>query len=210
VHTSDGLPAALEERSFSDVVGPGERVVVGGYGFGRAAEPAKQVGSDRVEQVEAAKIAGQGIHERQRHVRPVDLGHRDRAVQRHDRAWRKGQQVVVQLPDLRPVSGRRQIGRVECVAVHSVDGRLDLIGPRLGASEAPAHDRLAFGDLPSTYGPSVTSTSLPRARSTVALLGGCRPRPNTQTPAAFISSFKASRFFAIGPRTSGAGGGPSG
>src|ERR1700676_3146572 len=35
VHTSEGLPAALDEGSFSDVVGSGERVVVGGDGLGR-------------------------------------------------------------------------------------------------------------------------------------------------------------------------------
>jgi hypothetical protein len=58
VHTSESLPAALEEGSFSDVVGSGEGVVVGGYGLLSKAEPAKQVGADRVEQVEAAKIAG--------------------------------------------------------------------------------------------------------------------------------------------------------
>ena len=64
--------------------------------------------------------------------------------------------------------------------------------------------------LPSANGPSVTSTSPPAARSTVAVSGGCRPPVNTQAPAALSSASTASTSRMIGSRTSGGGGSPSG
>ncbi len=41
--------------------------------------------------------------------------------------------------------------------------------------------------LPSTYGPSVVSTSPSLSRTTVAVLGGCSPPVKTQAPAALSS-----------------------
>ena len=49
-----------------------------------AAEAAQQVGADRVEEVVRAEV--ERVHEREPAAAAVDLGHRDRAVERHDRA----------------------------------------------------------------------------------------------------------------------------
>ena len=64
--------------------------------------------------------------------------------------------------------------------------------------------------LPSANGPSVMSTSPRCTRTTVAVLGGCSPPVNTQTPAA-LASFDDRVDVAHHPRrTSGGGGSPSG
>ena len=73
---------------------------------------------------------------------PVDLGHRDRPVERDHRARRDGQQLVVQRQDLGPVGGGRD-GRV---AVHGVDRGLDLVRARLAAAQALPDEGLALGD----------------------------------------------------------------
>src|SRR5262249_24762994 len=52
--------------------------------------------------------------------------------------------------------------------------------------------------LPSVYGPSVTSMSPSRYRTTVAVPGSCSPPPNTHTPASFISRVSASTSRMIG------------
>ena len=64
--------------------------------------------------------------------------------------------------------------------------------------------------LSSTYGPSVTSTSSPLARSTVAVLWACSPPPNTQALAALSSSLYAPTFAMIASSSAGAGGSPGG
>jgi len=124
--------------------------------------------------------------------------------------------------------------------VHGVDGSLDLVRARTALAQAAADQRLALGDklpvppatvligeeyqvpagiraggtaglgLPSAYGPSVTSTSPSRTRTTVDASGPCSPPSKTHTPAAFISSFSTARSRMIGSRISGAGGSPTG
>ena len=69
----------------------------------------------------------------ERRFLPVDLRHGDRAVERDDGARRERQQVIVQLDDLAPV-GAWDGGRL---AVHCLDGGLELVRPRLVPSQAP-------------------------------------------------------------------------
>ena len=53
-------------------------------GLGRSAEPGQQVAADGVKQVVVAEV--QPVEEAQRRGRAVDLGYRDRSVERNDRA----------------------------------------------------------------------------------------------------------------------------
>src|SRR5207237_3386478 len=72
----------------------------------------------------------------------LDLGHRNGAIQRDERAWHELEQLVVELKDLLPVRGAG--GRR--VAVGGIDRRLDLVRARLVAPKALPHDRLPLGD----------------------------------------------------------------
>ncbi len=64
--------------------------------------------------------------------------------------------------------------------------------------------------LPSTYGPSVVSTSPFWNRTTVAVLGAWSPSEKTHAPAAFSSSFTAATSRLIWSRFTVGGGSPSG
>ncbi len=125
------------------VAGLGDRGLVGGPGLGGPAQPPEQVGADGVEQVVPAQVGrGQAVDQIEGHRRAVDLGHRDGAVECDHRAWRDREQLVVQPQDLVPVgvgSGRR-------VAVHRVDGRLDLVRAGLVTPQALPDDGLPLGD----------------------------------------------------------------
>src|SRR5258708_32111382 len=79
--------------------------------------------------------------EGERRVRPLDFGHRDRAVQRHDRARGEGDELVVELQDLPPVCGRC----VWSIAVDGVYRGLELVRTRLVAPKAAPDDVVAFG-----------------------------------------------------------------
>ena len=70
------------------------------------------------------------------------LGHRDTAVERHDRRRRDHRELVIQREDLPPVgaAGRRRVG------VHGADRRLQLVRPGLVAAQARAHQILALAD----------------------------------------------------------------
>jgi hypothetical protein len=105
-----------------------------------SAQAAQQVGADRVEQVVPAEI--EAVHDGEGGGRALDLGHRDRAVERDHRARRDGQQLVVQRQDLIPVGGGRD-GRV---AVHGADRGLDLVRARLAAAQALPDQGLTLGD----------------------------------------------------------------
>jgi hypothetical protein len=63
--------------------------------------------------------------------------------------------------------------------------------------------------LASMNGPSVSSSSSPRGRTTVAVSGASRPPENTQAPASRISRWSVSTFFMIVSSSSAAGGVPS-
>ncbi len=93
-----------------------------------------------MEQVVAVQV--QPVDQVQRRRRAVHLGHRDRPVQRRHRARGHGQQLVVQRDDLGPVGGRG----VRRVAVHRVDGCLDLVRAGLAAAQALPDQRLALRD----------------------------------------------------------------
>src|SRR5207302_424136 len=100
----------------------------------------QQIGADRVEQVVAGEV--EIVDQRQRGCGAVDLGDRDRAVQRNDRTGGQCGELVVELQDLPPV--RRGSGGG--VGVHGVDRRLDLVRAGLVASEALPDEGLALGD----------------------------------------------------------------
>lgn len=74
-----------------------------------------------MEQVVAIEVEAVDDGERRRWS--LDLGLRDRAVEGHDRARGKREELVVQLQDLPPVCG----GRGRRVTVDSVDRCLDLV-----------------------------------------------------------------------------------
>ena len=76
-------------------------------------------------------------------VGPVHLGDGHGPVEGDDRRRRHPLEVVVELDDLAPVG----VGGRGGVAVHGVDGGLDLERPGLVAAQARPHERLALGDL---------------------------------------------------------------
>src|SRR3984957_2061464 len=88
----EGLAAALQEGTLSLVAGSGDRGLVGRGRLVGAAQSAQQGGLDGVEQVVAAQA--EGVQQAQRRLRAVDLSHRDRPVQRGDRAGGYGQELV--------------------------------------------------------------------------------------------------------------------
>ena len=74
------------------------------------AQPAQQVGAGGVEDAIARKR--QAVDLRQRDLGAVELGHRDRPVEPHDRRGVEADELVVEGDDLRPVrvayfAGRR-------------------------------------------------------------------------------------------------------
>src|SRR5258707_9971 len=111
-----------EGGALGGVVGSIDRRVVCRQCVGVAAQASQQVGADGVVQVVAVEV--QRVEEGERGFGSVDLGHGDRTVEGDDRGGVVGQQLVVELHDLRPVGGGRGWG----VAVDGVDRRLDLVG----------------------------------------------------------------------------------
>src|SRR5215211_832396 len=75
---------ALQEVALGRVLGAGDRGLVRQRRLGVAAEASQEIGADGVEEVVAVEV--EAVDERERRVGPVDLGHRDGAVQRDDRA----------------------------------------------------------------------------------------------------------------------------
>ena len=78
--------------------------------LGAAAQPSQEVGSGGVPRV----ISGEGerVDDRQRDIWAIELGDRDRPVERDDRGRRDGEQLVVQRDDLRPVGVARVVASV--------------------------------------------------------------------------------------------------
>ena len=93
-----------------------------------------------MEKVVGVKV--QRVDEGERRGWPVDLDHRNSTVEGDDPIRLVGQQLVIELHDLRPVRGKHIRG----VAVNGVDSRLDLKGAGLTAAQASPEDRLALGD----------------------------------------------------------------
>src|SRR3954452_15026486 len=79
---TERLTAALEEIALAGVGGAADRRLVCSCRLGVAAEAAQQIGADGVVQMRA--IEAKLIDKRKRRTRPCDLGHSDRAVERHD------------------------------------------------------------------------------------------------------------------------------
>src|SRR5579863_6980834 len=132
----EAVAAGGEEGALGRVPGQYDGLVVGRRGVGAAAEAAQQVGPGRVVQVVAVQV--QRVDLRERGGGAVGLGQRDRAVERHHRGGRQGEQLVVQGKDLRPVGprgGRR-------IAVHGCDRRLYLVEARLVPEQALTDDGL--------------------------------------------------------------------
>ena len=73
------------------------------------------------------------------------LGERNRTVHRHDSSRPQHIQLVVQSEDLLPVG----LGGALCVAVNSVDRRLDLERAGFSALQQTPHERLPLLDLAS-------------------------------------------------------------
>jgi hypothetical protein len=109
----------------------------------------QQVRADGVKQMDVAQV--EVVDERERRIRALDLGDRDGAIARHDRARHEREQLVIERDDLVPVG----IGRGGRVAVDGVDRRLDLVRPGGVAPQAAANDRLALGDQIVIPGPAV-------------------------------------------------------
>jgi hypothetical protein len=127
-------------RALGRVAGPRDRGTVGSVRLGPAAQPPQQVGADRVEQVVPVQV--QLVYEGQRGGWAVQFGHCHRPVERHHRARRDDQQLVVEAQDLVPV-GRGRDGRV---TVDGADRGLDLVGAGLTAAQALPDQGLALGD----------------------------------------------------------------
>ena len=99
-------PQALAEELLLGRVAPElEGVPVRDGGLGRPAQPLQQVGLRRGEVAVAgeAAVALELLHRGQRRLRPLDLGQRHRAVERHHRRRPDPRQLAVELEDLRPV-----------------------------------------------------------------------------------------------------------
>src|SRR5581483_634259 len=122
--------AGGQELALGGVLGSVQGGLILACRFRVAAEAAQQVGADGVEQVVAVQV--QFVDQVERAARAVDLGDRDRAVQRDDWGGRVREQLVVEREDLGPVGVRG--GR--CVAVHRVDRRLDLVRAGLVPAQA--------------------------------------------------------------------------
>ncbi len=137
------MPLALQELTLPNIVGAGNRRVVGVRRFAGTVKTPEQVGAYRVEEIVAVEVLPiETIDECQRRSRSVDFGHRNRAVQRHDGTGRERHQLVVELDDLPPVRG----GRDGCVAVDGLDRGLDLIGAGLVPRQATPDDGVPLGD----------------------------------------------------------------
>ena len=120
--------AALEEFSLGRVLGAANRLLIGEHGFGFSTDASEQVRANGVEEVVIPQ--GQALDDDERRRRPLDLGHRHRAVQCHDRARREHEEPVVQLQNLPPVGSDRDWR----VAVDGIDRRLELVGTGLGCA----------------------------------------------------------------------------
>src|SRR5258708_10737621 len=97
VKPADRAQAAPQELAFRLVGSPGDRGLIGGRGLGLPAQPAGQIGADRVEEVVAVQGRGQGVHHHQRGARPVDFGQLDGAVEPDEGAGAYGGHLVLQL-----------------------------------------------------------------------------------------------------------------
>src|SRR5260221_12469356 len=74
VKPADRAQAAPQELAFRLVGSPGDRGLIGGPGLGIPAEPAGQIGADRVEEGGAVQVRGPVAHPHQRGRRPLALG----------------------------------------------------------------------------------------------------------------------------------------
>src|SRR5438105_4433943 len=118
---AEALSPALEKRTLDRILRARDRRVVCRHCLIGTTKAAKQVGVDDMEHGILVEL--ELLDDRQRRVGSLDLGHRDRPVDRDDRRRREQLQLVVEREDLSPVrflGGRR-------VAVHGVDRRLELI-----------------------------------------------------------------------------------
>src|SRR6266851_5760627 len=134
VKPADRAQAAPQELAFRLVGSPGDRGLIGGRGLSIPAEPAEQIGADRVEEVVAVQVRGQVVHDHERGRRSVDFGERNGAVERDDRAGCDGQQLVVELQYLRPVGSADRPG----IGMNRVDRCLNLIWHWLSAPQTSA------------------------------------------------------------------------
>src|SRR5438128_1291962 len=78
------LTAALQEVALSHILGEGDRRLVRQRCLGVAPQATEQIGANRVEHVIATEV--EAVDKGERRVRSLDLGDRDRAVERDDRA----------------------------------------------------------------------------------------------------------------------------
>src|SRR5438132_4467884 len=85
---------SLQEFSLGEVIGAGNRCLISGRCLIAAANPAKHVRSDGVEEVIVFEF--QILEHCQCGVGSLDLGHRDGAIDRHDRTRSNDQELVVQ------------------------------------------------------------------------------------------------------------------
>ena len=70
------------------------------------AQTSQQIGADGVDGVErVVGVKVQRVDEGERRGRPADLGHRNSTVEGDDPVRLVGQQLVIELHDLRPVRG---------------------------------------------------------------------------------------------------------
>ena len=107
---------AFEKGPFGRILGAGHGRLVRLIRFVRPAEPAQQIGADDVEHVVPAQV--QVVDQPQGRARAVDLGHRDRTVQRHHRGRLQRQQVRAQV-----VWSKHQGPVVPVLSVSRINGR---------------------------------------------------------------------------------------
>ncbi len=91
--SAERLTSTLKELALSRVRGSLDRGVVRQRCFGVAPQSSEQIGANRMEQVVATKV--EAINEGERSMGTINLRDRDCAIERHDRAWRQRQEVVV-------------------------------------------------------------------------------------------------------------------
>src|SRR5689334_216691 len=136
------------------------------------------------------------------------LGGVDVAEEPNEHGYRSAVLLAEDALDVRQrlvaLKGRTSTGRVMIRVIRSAQPSA---ASRSGTSMMVMPPRYS---LPSANGPSVMRTSSSLKRTTVALLGACRPPLNTQAPAAFISRRTASSWRMIGSSTSRGGIGPWG
>ena len=99
------LAAPLEELALSHVGRTRAGLRVRTRRFRPAAQPAQQIGANRVKQVVPRQ--GERVHHRERRLGTCHLGVSDGPVQGDDGSWRIREQLIVQRQDPAPVRCRR-------------------------------------------------------------------------------------------------------